>query len=469
MVQTIQLLKSQRRPLMSRLSRPITVALALCVCSAAAFMGPPVTLGVRYSNGTLPFGSPRNAQARVDAHIARAVRRSNPHTAAAGSLGDAPSSSRFAILNRALLWVFLGIPYCECGSLTCCGTCNYCDSYRCDCSGYVSYALGLPPGYTTFTLPQVTYPIDQSQLAPGDIILNIQDHVVLFAGWTDSSQTQYNAYEEAPGSNCDTAPAHYGPIPYPYYGQPNYAPYRWSGVQEGWFGLDFSAAVDSDTVDCMLDAGFNMYLMSVFQSVGGGSCDKVGIANVQLLQQTNGIVVWPLVTLDVATALSNPARNATLQTYEAMYCGDLAGIASPLYFLSFFAGPEWSTDCNANEALILAAVGEVWNYYDTVGIQTSETDWNSINCPNSNLGSRLDALAASKTVTGKGPAPRTLGLSPSSGKAYVLWYTDWNNTPNFDDFTPFGVFQSPLIKMYSGMTTVCNVPVGIDWCPGLAP
>jgi hypothetical protein len=118
---TIQLLKSQRHPLMSPLSRPITVALALCVCSAAAFMGPPVTLGVRYSNGTLPFGSPRNAQARVDAHIARAVGRSNPHTAAGGSLGDAPSSSRFAILNRALLWcVYVCVHVCVCACVRVC-------------------------------------------------------------------------------------------------------------------------------------------------------------------------------------------------------------------------------------------------------------------------------------------------------------------------------------------------------------
>lgn len=53
----------------------------------------------------------------------------------------------------------------------------------------------LGSGYTTFTLPQVAHEIAKDDLEPGDIMLNVQDHVVLFAGWADASKTSYWCYQ----------------------------------------------------------------------------------------------------------------------------------------------------------------------------------------------------------------------------------------------------------------------------------
>jgi hypothetical protein len=147
--------------------------------------------------------------------------------------GPGPSPSRDAIISCAQSWANQQIPYCQCnGPEECCGNCPYCGTFRCDCSGYVSYCLGLSYGYTTDTLPEVTHQISQSELLPGDIMLCVSDHVVFFAGWTDSSQTSYVCYQE-PG--CHTAGPHYAfesVTPYPFNWNPScFQPYRLNGLR----------------------------------------------------------------------------------------------------------------------------------------------------------------------------------------------------------------------------------------------
>jgi len=70
--------------------------------------------------------------------------------------------------------------------------------WREDCSGFVSYAWGLPgPGYVTSTLPDITTPISWSSLQPGDAILIPGEHTALFAQWDDSAHTRYTLWDEA--------------------------------------------------------------------------------------------------------------------------------------------------------------------------------------------------------------------------------------------------------------------------------
>jgi len=113
--------------------------------------------------------------------------------------------------------------------------------YREDCSGFVSMAWGLSqPGLTTYTLPKVSHQISKDELQPGDILLNQwggwavagspDAHVVIFDGWTDSSHTHYNAYEENPFWGG----AHYTQnIPYPFwpgYDSSDYLPMRFNSL-----------------------------------------------------------------------------------------------------------------------------------------------------------------------------------------------------------------------------------------------
>eukprot|EP01006_Ploeotia_vitrea_P020494 TRINITY_DN52787_c0_g1_i1.p1 TRINITY_DN52787_c0_g1~~TRINITY_DN52787_c0_g1_i1.p1 ORF type:complete len:272 (+),score=11.75 TRINITY_DN52787_c0_g1_i1:24-818(+) len=139
---------------------------------------------------------------------------------------------RAGMLLKAHEWADKKIPYCQCnGPRECCGTCPYCGSFRCDCSGYVSYCWDLPYGYTTSTLHEVAHEITKDELQPGDAMLCPADHVVLFMGWANSQKTAYHACQE-PG--CHTEGPHHAycsKVPYPFNWNPAcFKPYRLNNV-----------------------------------------------------------------------------------------------------------------------------------------------------------------------------------------------------------------------------------------------
>jgi len=127
--------------------------------------------------------------------------------------------SRSTMLARAEVWVVNHVPYNQGATY---------NGYREDCSGYVSDIWELArPGYTTFTLPEVSKEITKAELLPGDVLLDVQEHVVLFGGWANSEHTQYTAYEETrPGEGTVKRAT-----PYPYwYNTAAFKPYRYNGV-----------------------------------------------------------------------------------------------------------------------------------------------------------------------------------------------------------------------------------------------
>ncbi len=106
--------------------------------------------------------------------------------------------SRSNVISRAMEWVDAKLQYCQAAyhqhdyDTACSSICNRqenpaWDPYRSDCSGFVSWAWGLPaPGrVTTGFAPfntAVSHTINGSNLAPGDA-LNNSEHIVLFKGW----------------------------------------------------------------------------------------------------------------------------------------------------------------------------------------------------------------------------------------------------------------------------------------------
>lgn len=143
----------------------------------------------------------------------------------AAMLGQPALASTSDPIARAQNWVDAGVGYS--------GTNWYTDengTYRTDCSGFVSMALGLGSSYTTDTLPQVSFPIPKDDLRPGDMLLNpapgTAGHVVLFAAWADDAHTRYYGYESSPSGSG----AHFSALPYPYWpGYGTYTPYRYVG------------------------------------------------------------------------------------------------------------------------------------------------------------------------------------------------------------------------------------------------
>ena len=105
---------------------------------------------------------------------------------------------------------------------------DYHNGYRQDCSGYVSMAWALGTSAVTWTIPNYAHQIDKSELQAGDVLLNVDEHVLIFDAWTDGSQTYYWAYEQTPPQTI------YHSVQYPYWsGYGEYVPYRLNGVQAG--------------------------------------------------------------------------------------------------------------------------------------------------------------------------------------------------------------------------------------------
>ena len=149
----------------------------------------------------------------------------DPVTPACSTPPPSPPSVSGDLVVRAKSWLDAKVQYNQGAYFT-----NQYGTYRQDCSGFVSMAMGLPKSYVTGTLPQVMHPITKDELQPGDFMLNTaggnNGHVSIFMGWTDASHSHYRSWEE----NGAQGYAFEQVVPYPYWphwaGTANYKPYR---------------------------------------------------------------------------------------------------------------------------------------------------------------------------------------------------------------------------------------------------
>ncbi|MFJ5552388.1 hypothetical protein ACIQCH_32165, partial [Streptomyces sp. NPDC093225] len=211
--------------LFRRLALPTVAAAALPMALA---LGVPASAAPAAGHGPAPAASVPAAAGHTTTFRPTVK---NPTTATAAQMAagraktkgaaPAPSAGAFAadssvggtisrgeVLARAQSWVNQSVP--------CSQTAYWTDSngkYRQDCSGLVSMAWHLPSssannyGETTWTLPNFATRLGSyDELKPGDMLDNVDAHVVLFKSWTDSSHTVANIIEEAhPGTNARNA------------------------------------------------------------------------------------------------------------------------------------------------------------------------------------------------------------------------------------------------------------------------
>ncbi len=144
--------------------------------------------------------------------------------------GAASAITRSQVIANAKSWTAIAVPYYghDGAPLTYNG-------YRTDCSGFVSMAWGLSKQYGGLSTrdmasPKVAHQITKAELLPGDVLLDANEHVVIFGGWTDASRSHYTAYEEVgPTAWCALESV----IPYPYWPVGlHFAPYRYNGIQD---------------------------------------------------------------------------------------------------------------------------------------------------------------------------------------------------------------------------------------------
>ncbi|MYV98115.1 hypothetical protein GT354_07450, partial [Streptomyces sp. SID3343] len=150
-----------------------------------------------------------------------AAATATPAQAVGTSTVDGPIT-RSEIMARAQSWVDEGVPYSQSKWWS-----DSNGSYRQDCSGFVSMSWHLGSSRVTWTLDDVAIKLGSlDDLQPGDMIDNISTHVVLFAGWTNSSHTTANIYEEA-HSGTDARKATYSRS---YINANGFMPYRYKNV-----------------------------------------------------------------------------------------------------------------------------------------------------------------------------------------------------------------------------------------------
>ena len=147
-----------------------------------------------------------------------------------GSTSSAIATSD--IVSRAMEWVDADLHYCQAayGDVDYDSSCwawegasHRCDrqsnsawnAYRSDCSGFVTWAWGLPPvgdgGYVTSEFApydnSFSHTIDGAQLQPGDALNKTPDeHIVLFKQWVTHGESAI--FMEEPGCSVSTPYAH---------------------------------------------------------------------------------------------------------------------------------------------------------------------------------------------------------------------------------------------------------------------
>ena len=148
------------------------------------------------------------------------------------SASSAAAISGSTIVSRGMEWVDAKLHYCQaahdavdydssCWAFE--GSSHRCDrasnaawnAYRSDCSGFVTWAWGLPPvgdgGYVTSEFApygtSFSHTINGSQLEPGDALNKTpDDHIILFKQWVSVGHTAI--FMEEPGCSSSEPYAH---------------------------------------------------------------------------------------------------------------------------------------------------------------------------------------------------------------------------------------------------------------------
>jgi len=102
--------------------------------------------------------------------------------------------------------------------------------------------------------------------------------------------------------------------------------------------------------------------------------------------------------------------------------------------------PYWSTQ-SANQQFFTDVVHTLQSLGATVGVYTSKSQWTEI-----------------------------MGSSFQGGANLPLWYSHYDNTAAFSDFTrsaigPFGGWSTPAMKQYQGDQSACGCNTDFNWSP----
>jgi len=193
-------------------------------------------------------------------------------------------------------------------------------------------------------------------------------------------------------------------------------------------GIDISDACSVSTFTCLKGAGYSYVIIRGWQSFGKADPNcATSIANAwQAGLDSVDVYLFPCAGMDPSSQVSGLVSALQGSKYGSIWLDIETNPSS---------GCGWSSDLSSNCNFIQSMIQEGKSLGRTIGVYASEYMWTSI-----------------------------AGSSCTVGSSSPLWYADYDNEPNFDDFKPFGGWNTPTMKQYQTGTT-CSIGVDYNWHP----
>jgi len=200
----------------------------------------------------------------------------------------------------------------------------------------------------------------------------------------------------------------------------------------GNYGTDVSTAVSTTNFTCMKNSNYNWVVVRAYRSsdtVDTNACNNLNNA------RSVGI------TARDAYIFPCPKCSSTGSAQVAACVNNLKSCASTSWSAFLWLDIEdtsyWTTNTTTNRNFFESMVSGCNSAGIRCGVYTSQSQWTPI------MGSY------------------------NGGSSMKLWYPRYQSPPqpNFNEFTPFGGWNTPFAKQYVGDTTLCGVGVDLNWTP----
>jgi len=204
-------------------------------------------------------------------------------------------------------------------------------------------------------------------------------------------------------------------------------------------GVDVAIPTAESDWTCFQQQGITYGIARIFRSTG--TVDPNGIHSVANAQAVGfpvantGIYMFPC---------AKCSAGADVQVTNAINA--MQGVGFGTFWLDIEGGSTyWSTSTSFNQNWISLALSTAQNLLGnssyngttpTLGVYTNLNEWAGI-----------------------------VGSGWSGANSVPLWYAHYDNSPNFNDFQPFGGWSSPAIKQYQGDATICGKDVDVNYYP----
>ena len=207
-------------------------------------------------------------------------------------------------------------------------------------------------------------------------------------------------------------------------------------------GVDFGGSVISTTdFQCLKQSGYDFIIARAWHSYGAFDTDS--ITNLQNAQSAGYTSSATEVYMFPCASSATSAKEQMQSMIDSLSNG---GVEYGAIWLDIEENPDsdcsWTNnDIDTNCDIIIALGNTTAENGINIGVYSSYYEWGNVFSG--------DYTACSQ--------PAKYG--------WKVWYADYDDEQNFDDFKAFGGWTSPIAKQYEGDASVCGVDVDLNWIP----